>query len=118
PANLLAVPAAGPVMVWGMTAGVAAGFLPAPAATVLHLPTRVLVGWIAGVAGVAARLPLGSVSIPALATVVAAVLVAGRVGRWRRPALGAAALALVGPLTLSALLPGREIGDLPAAGAT
>nr|MDQ3385380.1 ComEC/Rec2 family competence protein [Actinomycetota bacterium] len=44
PANLLAVPAAGPLMVWGLTAGMAAGALGSPSASWLHLPTRVLVG--------------------------------------------------------------------------
>jgi competence protein ComEC len=59
PANLVAVPAAGAVMVWGMTAGVAAGMVPPGAAAALHLPTRALLWWIAGVADRAAGAPLG-----------------------------------------------------------
>lgn len=63
PANLLAVPAAGLVMTWGLTGGMVAG-LAAEAgldgvAALLHLPTRLLVGWLAGVASRAAALPLG-----------------------------------------------------------
>jgi competence protein ComEC len=50
PANLLAIPAAGPVMMWGLAAGLPAGLLPAPVAAVLHLPTRLLVSWVAAVA--------------------------------------------------------------------
>jgi competence protein ComEC len=50
PANLLAGPVAGAVMVWGATAGVVAGFVPTSVATVLHLPTRLGVGWIDAVA--------------------------------------------------------------------
>ncbi len=46
PANLLAVPVAGPLMVWGLPAGVLAGLVPA-AAPVLHVPTRLGVRWIA-----------------------------------------------------------------------
>ncbi|CAA9267430.1 MAG: DNA internalization-related competence protein ComEC/Rec2 [uncultured Acidimicrobiales bacterium] len=61
PANLLAGPAAGPVMIWGLVAGVPAGLVGEPWATVLHLPTRMLVGWIAGVARWSAALPLGEV---------------------------------------------------------
>ena len=59
PANLLAVPAAGAVMVWasaGLVAG-AAGAL----ARVLHVVTSALVGWVAGVARVAAAFPLGEI---------------------------------------------------------
>lgn len=59
PANLLAAPAAGPVMMWGLTAGLVAGLVPAAAATVLHLPTRAAVWWIDAVAGAAPEVPLG-----------------------------------------------------------
>ena len=59
PANLLAVPAAGPVMVWGLVAGLPAGLIGEPLAGLLHVPNRLLVAWIAGVAHWAARLPLG-----------------------------------------------------------
>ena len=46
PANLLAAPAAGPIMVWGLTGGLVAGVVGGPVAQVLHLPTP-------GAAGVA-----------------------------------------------------------------
>ena len=58
-ANVLAAPAAGPVMVWGVAAGLAGGALGPGIATVLHLPTRVLIWWIAVVAERGARWPLG-----------------------------------------------------------
>lgn len=77
PANLLAVPAAGPVMVWGLAGGLPAGLMGEPLATLIHLPTRLLVGWIAGVARWAAALPLGQLRTPhVLALVVLAVLYA------------------------------------------
>src|SRR5262249_37433872 len=66
PANLLAVPAAGPVMVWGLTAGMAAGVLGGTAATVLQLPTRVLIWWLAFVARWASAAPLGEMHAPEL----------------------------------------------------
>ncbi|MGH9245113.1 MAG: ComEC/Rec2 family competence protein [Acidimicrobiales bacterium] len=83
PANLLAVPAAGPLMAWGMTGGLVAGLL-APmvgdgVTRVIHLPTTLLVEWIAGVARLAARLTLGELRPPHLA--VAAVAGALLVGR-------------------------------------
>jgi competence protein ComEC len=79
PANLLAVAAAGPIMVWGLTAGLAAGVVGGPMATVIHLPTRLLLGWVDGVARAAAGWPLGALSarhlvvLGALATAVAVV---------------------------------------------
>jgi hypothetical protein len=46
-------------MMWGLTAGLLAGIVGGPVALVLHLPTRVFVWWVASVAHVAARAPLG-----------------------------------------------------------
>ncbi|MET0728571.1 MAG: ComEC/Rec2 family competence protein [Acidimicrobiales bacterium] len=60
PANLLAVPAAAAVMAWGFTGGMVAGLVGGPAATVLHAPTRLLVGWLSEVAARCAALPLGA----------------------------------------------------------
>ena len=57
PANLLAVPAAGAVMVWA-SAGLVAGAAGSSLARVLHVVTSALVGWVAGVARVAAAFPL------------------------------------------------------------
>jgi competence protein ComEC len=74
PANLLAVPAAGLVMVWGLPAGFVAGLV-SPLAGVLHTPTRVLIAWILGVARGAALAPLdalGATSILVLTVGTAA----------------------------------------------
>lgn len=65
PANLLAIPAAGPVMMWGLAAGLPAGLLPYPMARLVHAPTGLLVGWIAGVADRAAASRLADVKIGA-----------------------------------------------------
>lgn len=59
PANLLAVPAAGLVMVWGLTAGLLAGFAGGWVAELVHQATRLLLIWLVEVAGRCARLPLG-----------------------------------------------------------
>ncbi len=80
-ANVLAVPVAGPLTAWGLVGGPVAGVMPPTVATVLHLPTRAMVGWIATVASHAARLPgtHASTAVTALGIVGAAVaLVAGR----------------------------------------
>lgn len=57
PANLLAVPAAGLVMMLGITVGLVAGLVVEPVAAVLQLPGRVLVGWIDTVARLASQAP-------------------------------------------------------------
>jgi competence protein ComEC len=76
PANILAVPVAGPLMVWGLPAGVIAGLAPglAPA---LHLPTRLAIRWIALVARVGAAAPLGQLRAGPLLTLVLVGAVAG-----------------------------------------
>src|SRR5207237_4113179 len=61
PANLLAVPAAAPLTVWGLTGGGLAGVLGAPFDSWLHVPTRVLSWWLRSVAHWAASLPLPQV---------------------------------------------------------
>jgi competence protein ComEC len=102
PANLLAVPAAGPVMMWGLGAGIPAGVLGGRWATILHFPTRVLVGWVAGVAHWGAGLPLGELGareLVALAVGIGLLLVARR---WRvhwlfGPAVAIVVVAVVAP---------------------
>jgi competence protein ComEC len=101
PANLLAAPAAGPVMSWGIAAGIPAGLLGGSVAEALHLPTRALVAWTAAVARFCGRLPLGSVRWPQLALVAAAMALAWAVGRRRlHPAAVAAALLMPAALLL------------------
>ncbi|MGH9228429.1 MAG: ComEC/Rec2 family competence protein [Acidimicrobiales bacterium] len=86
PANLLALPAAGPVMIWGLTGGLVAGLAGDAVATVVHLPTRALLAWIDGVASAAARWPLGQLlagHVVCLAVAAAAAIVARA---WAPPA--------------------------------
>lgn len=59
PANMLGAPVAGPLMMWGMAAGLAAGWLGPAAARVIHFPTDVMIRWVAGVAHWGAHVPLG-----------------------------------------------------------
>ena len=81
PANLLAMPAAGPVMTWGLVAGIPAGLLGGSAAALLHLPTRLFVGWIALVARWAAAAPLGSLGPEPLLLIAGLVVVAWLIAR-------------------------------------
>lgn len=93
PANLLAVPAAAPLTAWGLTGGMLAGVAGAPFDRWLHVPSRLLAGWLAGVARWAAALPLGEVRTShalVLAGLAGAVFGGRRVwrarvgsGRWR-----------------------------------
>ena len=78
PANLLALPAAGPVMVWGLTGGLVAGLAGDAVATIVHLPTQALLAWIDGVATAAARWPLGRLQAGHVAFLAVAATAADR----------------------------------------
>ncbi len=96
PANLLAVPAAGPLMMWGLVAGLAAGVLGSPFDTVLHLPTSLLLRWVTGVAEWAAALPLGRIGTTELLELMTLVLLVRLVrraaGTLGFPTIGATAM--------------------------
>lgn len=74
PANVLAGPIAGPAMVWGLIGGLAGGASGDAVAAVLHLPTKLMMGWVAGIARWGAS--LGWPQLEA-AEVAAAAAVAG-----------------------------------------
>jgi len=83
PANIAAGPAAGPIMMWGLTAGTIAGVVDGPlpfVATAIHVPTRLLIGWVQVVAGLAAVVPLGELR----RTHLVALAIAIAVLRWGR----------------------------------
>jgi competence protein ComEC len=84
PANVLAVPVAGPLTVWGLAAGLLAGRLGPPADALLHAPTGLMTAWLAGVARWGAGLPLGDVGgVQAAGIAVAALLVGSLRWSWR-----------------------------------
>ena len=89
PANLLAAPAAAGSMMWGLVAGVVAGVGPGWLASIIHIPTRLLLWWIDGVASWAARVPVGEVTPWHVAVLVVGVVVWRR---WRVPRWFAASL--------------------------
>lgn len=97
PANLLAAPAAGPAMVWGLGAGVLAGVLGPPFDAWLHAPTALLLGFVRTVAAVSAALPLGEL------------------GPWQVAALGAAGVLAARPPALRAPMARPIAGLLGAA---
>jgi len=87
-ANLLAVPVAGMVMVWGLTGGLLAGVIGGDVAAVLHVATRLALMWVAEVAQRAAALPLGHLGMGHVAALAAGLSLAmwarlplSRVGR-------------------------------------
>lgn len=100
-ANLAAMPAAGPVMAWGLTVGLLAGLVPTGAAGVLLLPTQLLLGWLSGVARLGGAHPIAWISPGAVMIGLAGLVALGactaaggggaRVGR--RVALASAAVA-------------------------
>ena len=109
PANLLAAPVAGPIMMWSLSAGVGAGLFDGPLAHAIHWPTDLGIGWIQAVAGWAASARLGELRA---AHLVAVAIGAG--GWWlaRRRMLRAAAAA---GLAVALLLPAvaLRISDPP-----
>ena len=111
PANLLAVPAAGFVMAWGLVAGLAAGVVGGRLAALLHAPTDLALAWIAGVARVAAAAPLGRlgpVHVAAAVVGMALALVGRRRGLARVGLSVAVAAVLVASLGAHAPAPVRS----------
>lgn len=108
-ANLLAVPAAAPLTGWGLPAGLLAGALGPPFDAVLHVPTRLLLEWLGGVARAAARAPVGMLGGWTLVAIGGLLALSW----WRRSALIAAGLVLV----LASRLPSGELDGVDVAGA-
>lgn len=111
PANLLAVPVAGLVMVWGLTAGVVAGAVGEPMAALLHGPSRLALAWLELVASRSAGAPLGelgSLHVGVLA-VGLGMAVVGRAHRRIRQVAGGLVLGatLVAVVTANAPVPLR-----------
>lgn len=101
PANLLAAPAAGPAMVWGLAGGLVAGIVGDPVAAVLHVPTAALFGYVRWVAATTSDLPIGElrgVHLTALA------FAAGLAWRHRQVRVVAALVAMVALLAPAAAL--------------
>src|SRR5207237_10896085 len=92
PANLLAVPAAGPVMMWGIAAGLPAGVVGGVVARAVCLPTGVLIGWVAGVARWSSAAPLSRLGAVHVGVLGALVLI-GSTTRSRRRRLALVAIA-------------------------
>lgn len=114
-ANLLAGPAAAPITMWGVVAGLAAGLSSDGLATLLHLPTGALVGWVAGVARWAAGLPAGDVGT-AEAIALAGAIALAAVSRRHRAVRTAAVVVVVVVLGWTAVSPvlrpaGQRTGD-------
>lgn len=95
PANLLAVPAAGPLMMWGMAAGGPAGVLGGSVATWLHVPTDVALAWLEKVAHTAANANLGALDGRGLVALALCAASAVAVPRLRFPAALVAAVVCV-----------------------
>lgn len=93
PANLLAAPVAGPIMMWSLSAGVVAGLVGGPLAQVIHWPTGVSIGWIQAVAGWAASARLGELRTPHLIAVAFGAVIWWLVRRRLLRAVAVVALA-------------------------
>lgn len=87
-ANLLAAAAAAPVKVWGLTGGLLAGMVGEPVASWLHLPSRILLAWLDGVARLSAALPVGDLGAGHLGALALGMLALSVGRRARRPLAG------------------------------
>ena len=88
PANMAAGPVSGPLMAWGLVAGPVAGLMPSGLAAVVHVPTRLLAGYVAGVARLAAGVRAPSLDLAMLAVVVLSVAIGWLLGshlQWILP---------------------------------
>ncbi len=77
PANVLAGPVAGPAMIWGLVAGLVGGMGGDAIAAILHVPTRLLLGWVAMVARWGAGLGWPSIEPSEVVGLGAVVVVCG-----------------------------------------
>ncbi|HEX2273933.1 MAG TPA: ComEC/Rec2 family competence protein [Acidimicrobiales bacterium] len=115
PANLLALPAAGPLSVWAMATGLPAGLAGGALARAVHAPTDVLLGWVAGVARAAATAPLGELRTGYL--LVAAAAVGGALALRRRTLAAVALAVILAVASLPVMRPGPLDGRTVAPGA-
>jgi competence protein ComEC len=125
PANLLALPAAAPAMILGLTTGFVAGYLPVWAATILLIPLRFALTWVAGVARVLGGVPLGRLGAAALAIVFAAIVAAVLFARWHARGsqtlvkiVVSVALVTVATGPVAALRPPARLGTVLEGGGT
>jgi hypothetical protein len=116
PANLLAVPVAGGVMVWGLTAGLLAGVVSPPIASLLHVPTRLGLDWLDAVAGRAARASLGELGAPHVAAMGIGLALAS-LGRRAGSLVRQAGLVVAGGAVLVAVVAARAPPPLRASAA-
>ncbi len=61
--NVVVVPVASPLMGWGVAAGLPAGILGRGASRIVHIPTSIVLAFVAWAARTAARVPLGVVGL-------------------------------------------------------
>ncbi len=114
PANLLAGPASGFVMIWGSTGGLVAGLLGGLPARLIHLPTRALLWWVDGIAAQAAAAPAATLGAGALVVlgglVVIAVLVPEPSPLGFVLAVGAVVVLSTAVMNAPAAVPGGRFG--------
>lgn len=110
PANLLAGPVSGAVMVWGCTGGLLAGVLGGVAADMIHLPSKVMLWWIGSVASRAAVGPQASLGPASIVLLGGAALLAMPKARLMTLAAGVTAslVALVALLSAPTLAVGEH----------
>lgn len=121
PANLLGAPVAGPLMMWGMAAGLVAGWTGDTVARVIHWPTGLMIRWVAGVAHWGAAAPFGQLRLGHVVVLAVAVAVGVAAHRRRRRGWllvsGLAAVAVVLAPAVAVIRPAGVGGRSVVAGA-
>ena len=117
PANLLAVPVAGALMVWGLTAGMLAGVVDAPIASLFHVPTRLGLDWLDAVARHSARSSLGELGARHVLALGAGLGLAAA-GRRVGPLARQVGLAVAGSAVLVAVVAARAPPPLRSSAST
>jgi len=100
PANMAAGPMSGPLMAWGLVVGPAAGLMPAGLAAVAHVPTRLLAGYVAGVARTAAAVRAPNLDMWGLVILVVCLTIGWLIGshfRWLLPLVAVGLLWIYAP---------------------
>lgn len=98
PANVLAGPVAGALMVWGLAAGTVAGAVGGPVAAMLHLPSAIGLDLLEGIAAIGASLPLGTVDLRHVTALTVVAGVAAALPATRFAAIVLAVIVVVSPV--------------------
>lgn len=110
PANVVAGPVAGALMVWGLAAGTVAGIVGGPVAAMLHLPSAIGLHLLERIAAAGASLPLGTVDLRHVGLLTLAAVVVVTIPPARVGALVLASIVVLAPVVAPEARGARSAG--------